>query len=502
MSEIHLDCDTCTEHLDEYRRGTLSEQISSAVREHLVSCADCRAELQAAEQLGDLLRRSVKQTTAAHRPDLEAIAAAARAQVHAESSPPSGNLPLAVVWGMAAALILVVGSAVLLLSRHNPTAHIQNTRIASAAKERALVPSLGPAAAGPLPEQAATQPQNREVRHNQEQLQSAAIEGKQQTAEKKPETDRARALGQPAIISTAAVASRDDPKDLSHSEVSNDPQVKSRLDAIATAVSDAGQKVEPAEKSQVAGDRQFRLKEPSAGASGQIPEQPGSQPRELAALAGTAAVTPSGSAAPAGPDAYKSETAAQNVAFRDLKFDAISTADKTPQKLKSFPAGAKSQVSQDATGRLMPAVSPPAARGTASRLDTPQYALADASKRRAGAPSISAPAPMGRAESASRAPAAAPLVSAMSVTVASTSTLAALRTRATGPPSASAADAQLRLAELLYDDAARRPDAAMEYRKCLAPGLIHYYSEETVQDIRAKLATLASEGTAVNSDRP
>ena len=48
-------CNECRDNLPEYSLDTLDEAQALAMREHLIACADCRAELAAFERLDELM---------------------------------------------------------------------------------------------------------------------------------------------------------------------------------------------------------------------------------------------------------------------------------------------------------------------------------------------------------------------------------------------------------------------------------------------------------------
>lgn len=50
-----MNCDECRANLPEYGLDTLDEAQALAMREHLIACADCRAELAAFERLDELM---------------------------------------------------------------------------------------------------------------------------------------------------------------------------------------------------------------------------------------------------------------------------------------------------------------------------------------------------------------------------------------------------------------------------------------------------------------
>jgi hypothetical protein len=486
MSEMQTNCEVFRERLDDYRRGDLDANTVAKVREHLSTCAECASELQGAEQLGRLLRESNAVLAQGNRPDLAAIAATARAKLVAEQHSSRARTPVYAVWGVAAALLLAVGLSVVLYRSEARHDGLNRRSFASAAK-----PTAG--SAGKFEEReiqggaadarvVAADAEKLQDKSKQSAVAEEAMALKEKMALQMPQSTPIVVPAAPAVAPVDAVSSPDSAAPAL--EAARDEAVSGRI-AVPAPIGGLESKKDVTEQSAPATQRE-QVKDA---------EQPGMVPPENRKLESetdrfrlaTATLTPA-----------DTSPAAAGVAFSDNKAMAQSrrAAGVAPEQKIAYdiPSGAAS------AAPALSAAAPVIPRSVAARsLAKTNSSPGDAGAAvRSNAPQAGAPASSNRVHflrSAAAGGTSATLAAAGGSTSAS---IEILRERASALPSPDSADAQLRLAELLFEDPSFHEQSANELRKCLGPGLSQYFSQEALQDIRAKLATLASDGTTTN----
>jgi anti-sigma factor RsiW len=125
-----MQCDDSRRVADAFLSGALDPETGLAVKQHLESCSDCRADMAARRAVRDRLRRAFDASdTLRPRPEL---AAGLRARLHPPQGRWSRRSVLQSWWALAAGAVLAVSGTVLVRQQ----------------KERSRVAALAQVAAG------------------------------------------------------------------------------------------------------------------------------------------------------------------------------------------------------------------------------------------------------------------------------------------------------------------------------------------------------------------
>ncbi|MGI8908305.1 MAG: hypothetical protein ACR2IE_17665 [Candidatus Sumerlaeaceae bacterium] len=486
MSDALLNCETCREYLDDYRRDVLREDVRAGVSEHLAACEECAAELQADEQLGSLLKSLAAGTreTRAESVDFKQLSAAARLRIDAPAVHWSAWSTH--TWGIAAALLLALGTGAMLYVQRSPQATIKNRRIATVVAPPAegfkqarvdrvsesLSTDAGKAVEMQLPESPAMPVPA-----------PALVESEDLSAVRLKRT-RDEAPAPAAAAPRAAAELRDDAVQSGLAETAGAGATTVEKDQATTPDSKAGAVPEKAQTLQFFETR-------AASATPQSDVRFHASPREPTFRASAPQATwsmqnPPPSDALAKPAA--SDAPAQQ-ARKKVESAVAGTTQLKEDELKVVAAADAVLAKQPATRALAPAATfamdkeVPASSAAPPRVPKAVMAQAPAAAQAQGRTAGTAGIRNSGNEGAERDRMRGDTTAAIRL----------YRAKASLPASNVAAEAQLRLAELLFEDPAQRAAAGTAYRRCLSPELARYYSEETLHDIRVKLEGLDRE---------